>query len=272
MKNKLKISIVTVSFNCASIIEDTLKSVIGQSYSNLEYIIIDGSSMDNTLNIVNVHSEKIAKIISEPDKGIFDAMNKALQYVTGDYVLFLNAGDRFVNNHVVADIFEGKDYSADLIYGDTYIETVYGYKLSKANAIYDKNPSAIDMVFVAQGFCHQSLFTKVPVLKNIGFNLAYPLGADYDTTAKVYFQGNHELFYVGFPIAVFDDRQGGASHNRIKQVLDERIMMFNPRKSVVFYWQYCKTIMTERVKSLMALCVPKIVERVRKRKYINSIE
>lgn len=88
MKNKLKISIVTVTFNCASVIEDTLKSVIGQSYSNLEYTIIDGSSTDNTLNIVNVHSEKIAKIISEPDKGIFDAMNKALRYVTGDYVLF----------------------------------------------------------------------------------------------------------------------------------------------------------------------------------------
>lgn len=271
MKNKLKISIVTVTYNCRRTIEETILSVINQSYNDLEFIVIDGLSKDGTFDIVKRYCDSIKVILSEPDDGIFDAMNKALKYVTGDYVLFLNAGDRFVNNHVVADVFDGKDYSADLIFGDTYIETAYGYKLSKANAIYDKNPSKLDMVFVAQGFCHQSLFTKVYVLKNIGFDLAYPLGADYDTTARVYSLGNHELFYVGFPIAVFDDRQGGASHNRIKQVLDERIMMFNPRKSFAFYWQYCRIILIEWLKSLMTRCVPKIVERVRKRKYIKSI-
>ena len=100
-----KITVVTVCFNCVGIIEQTIKSVISQDYPELEYIIIDGASQDGTLNIVYKYQNYITKILSEPDKGIFDAMNKSLNYVTGKYILFMNAGDTFANEHIVSDIF-----------------------------------------------------------------------------------------------------------------------------------------------------------------------
>lgn len=101
-----KISIVTVTYNCEKAIKETILSVLAQDYSCLEYVIIDGASKDSTLSIIQSFGDKIHKIVSEKDKGIFDAMNKSLAYITGEYVLFMNAGDTFVNSHVVSDIFQ----------------------------------------------------------------------------------------------------------------------------------------------------------------------
>ena len=87
----------------------------------MEYIIIDGASQDGTLNIVYKYQNYITKILSEPDKGIFDAMNKSLNYVTGKYILFMNAGDTFANEHIVSDIFKDYNGDDDLLYGDECI-------------------------------------------------------------------------------------------------------------------------------------------------------
>mgnify|MGYP001033420933 FL=1 len=100
------ISVVTVSYNAVLTIEQTILSVINQTYPNVEYIIIDGGSTDGTVDIIKKYADKIAYWVSEPDKGIYDAMNKGGLKATGDFIQFLNAGDWFENEHVIEKIFK----------------------------------------------------------------------------------------------------------------------------------------------------------------------
>lgn len=279
----IKISVVTVTYNCADTVRETLQSVLSQDYPNLDYVVIDGASKDETCSIIKNEQSRIQneaearpllsfKFISEPDKGIFDAMNKSLDYVAGDYVLFMNAGDKFVNCHVVSDIFANTNHNEDLIYGDTYVQNSLGMKLGKADAIYLKNPSAFELVFGSQGFCHQSLFTKTDVLRDIKFNLRYPLGADYDTTAKVHRAGNHQLFYTGFPIAIFDDRTGGASHNRLKKVIMERVEMFGLKKDLHFYVKLYGELWRTNIKQFIMTHFAFFVDKYRQHKYVAEVD
>lgn len=99
-----KITIVTVTYNCSKILKETLESCINQDYENVEYIIIDGASTDGTLDIINQHSENISFILSEPDKGIYDAMNKGIEHATGEWIFFLNAGDKFYSNKTLTPL------------------------------------------------------------------------------------------------------------------------------------------------------------------------
>ena len=112
------ISIVTVSYNAVLTIEQTILSVINQTYPNVEYIIIDGGSTDGTVDIIKKYANKIAYWVSEPDKGIYDAMNKGGLKATGDFIQFLNAGDWFENEHVIEKIFKDWYKRVDVIYGD----------------------------------------------------------------------------------------------------------------------------------------------------------
>ena len=118
--NTDRVSIVTVVFNGVSIIEDTIKSVINQTYDNLEYIIIDGGSTDGTIDIIKKYEDKISLWISEPDKGIYDAMNKSLDRLCGLWVNFMNAGDYFYSENAIQEIFgQNNDYSSyAVVYGD----------------------------------------------------------------------------------------------------------------------------------------------------------
>ena len=224
-----KITIVTVTYNCKDTIDETIHSVLNQSYENVEYIVVDGSSNDGTLDIIKKYERKLSNLIIEKDDGIFDAMNKSLKYVSGDYVLFMNSGDKFYNNNVIRDIFYEKDHHENLIFGDCYVQNDLGYLLNKADPIYMHSFSKRDLVFNGQGFSHQSLFTKTSLLKTIKFDLRFPLGADYYTTYQIYQINKESLFYVGFPISIFDDRLPGASHNKkfMPNIFSERVEMFN---------------------------------------------
>jgi glycosyltransferase involved in cell wall biosynthesis len=120
--DKPKISIITVSFNAEKYIERTIKSVICQTYPNIEYIVIDGASKDGTIDIVKKYESEIDYFLSEPDKSHFDAMNKGLAKATGDYVLYMNAGDRIKNETSLEEMMEGSDM-ADFIYSKSmYID------------------------------------------------------------------------------------------------------------------------------------------------------
>lgn len=267
----MKISVVTVTYNCENVLERTIKSVIEQTYANVEYVIVDGNSKDATVDVIKKYEENITRWLSEPDNGIFDAMNKSLEYVTGDYVIFINAGDFFVNNHVISDVFDGKQYDDDLICGDFYVQNDLGYLLRKANPIYLFTPSPKELVFKSQGICHQSLFTKSSVLKEVKFDLRFPLGADYNTTAKVFYKGNHKLRNVGFPIAVFDDSNGGASHDCIIRVLMERSIMFNYPKGLFFWMKAYKLYLTFKFKKIVEFMFPQYVRQKRSKKYIKIL-
>jgi glycosyltransferase involved in cell wall biosynthesis len=272
----IKVSIVTVTYNCKTIIKETLENILQQDYCNKEVLIIDGNSTDGTLDVLNRITNKLDYFSSEPDKGIFDAMNKSLNHVTGDYVIFMNAGDRFVNNHIVSDIFNNYSGDDDLIYGDIYVQNDLGYILKKANAIYTHPHSIRDLVFYAQGFSHQSLFTKVEMLKKIRFNTTFQLGADYYTTWRIYEEGNHKIKYINKPISIFDDVHGGASHNRhsFQIVLAERLKMFSYHLTLSDRIKILRCECLSNIKYFLFCFFPTLTSlyRNRKRHYLKNIE
>ena len=112
--NNLKISIITICFNAEKTIVDTVKSVVEQSYPNIEYIIVDGASKDNTLTVIKPFADKIAKIISEPDKGLYDALNKGLKAATGDIIGLLHSDDFYANKGVIEHLIKLFNEHSDL--------------------------------------------------------------------------------------------------------------------------------------------------------------
>ena len=118
-KISYKVTVVTVVFNDVAHIENTMLSVIGQTYKKIEYIVIDGKSNDGTTSLIRQYSDRIATWISEPDKGIYDAMNKGLALASGDYVIFMNSGDEFMDNAVLEHVFDSISGYPDVIYGHT---------------------------------------------------------------------------------------------------------------------------------------------------------
>lgn len=158
-----KVSIITVCYNAEHEIEKTILSVIEQKYNNVEYIVIDGKSQDSTIDKINHYADSIDIIISEPDHGIYDAMNKGISLASGKWICFMNAGDLFYDEHVLCKIFNNNHYDVDVIYGDTVHITKYGTYLFKAGKSSDLERNL--------PFCHQSCFVKLERLKQHKFDL-----------------------------------------------------------------------------------------------------
>ncbi|MEM6725896.1 MAG: glycosyltransferase family 2 protein, partial [Bacteroidota bacterium] len=115
---KHSISVITVVYNGKDLLEGTIKSVINQTYPHIEYVMVDGNSKDGTQEIIQQYADRIDQWISEPDKGLYDAMNKGLRMATGDFVLFMNAGDEFRNPDVLEKVFAKATEKTDVLYGE----------------------------------------------------------------------------------------------------------------------------------------------------------
>lgn len=179
-----KFSIITVTYNAAAFLEDTIQSVITQTYKNVEYIIIDGGSNDKTLEIANKYKEHIHYISSEPDKGLYDAMNKGIKIATGDYLCFLNAGDELHEDDtlqlMVHSITEKE--LPDVLYGETAIVDEEGHFLRMRRLA---APEELNWKSFKKGMvvCHQAFFarrTLVPL-----YDLNYRFSADFDWCIKI---------------------------------------------------------------------------------------
>ena len=169
------ISVVTVSYNTVATIEQTILSVINQTYPNIEYIIIDGGSTDGTIEIIKKYENRIHFWISEPDNGIYDAMNKGIDKATGQWINFMNAGDCFHDNKVLESLFGENNYDNCIaIYGNTNL-----VKNGLFVGRFLNNPFwKVRYPFrTGQGFCHQSLFTKTSLVKKLRFDLSYKYAA-----------------------------------------------------------------------------------------------
>jgi glycosyltransferase involved in cell wall biosynthesis len=171
-----KLSVITVVFNDAGHIERTLLSVLNQTYTNIEYIIIDGSSTDGTLPIIKLYEDRIAKLISEPDKGIYDAMNKGLAAATGDYVLFMNSGDEIYAPETVAHIFATAT-DADIYYGETEMIDDAGNSLGQRR---HQAPAQFNWRSFNYGMSvsHQAIYIKRTITEP--YDRQYELSADID--------------------------------------------------------------------------------------------
>ena len=148
------ITVITVVFNGEKFIEETILSVINQSFRNIEYIVIDGGSNDGTVDIIKKYTNKISYWISEPDKGIYDAMNKGIRAAKGDWFNFLNASDTYIDNHVLKNIFSCELNDATIIYGDIKVLRENG-KSHYHKAITLKNDKSI---IKGMKVCHQAIF------------------------------------------------------------------------------------------------------------------
>jgi len=177
------ITVVTVVLNMKEDLEKTIRSVSGQTYENIEYIIVDGGSTDGTLDVIKKYQYAISSYISEPDKGIYDAMNKGIRMASGLWVNFMNAGDVFYNSNSVSSLRNYFQQDTAVIYGDVRIEH---NDLERTQ--YAESFSRLRKGMVC---CHQSVFIKKQVLDSVVFDLEYSLAADYDLLCRIYLAGFH---------------------------------------------------------------------------------
>ncbi|HBI14270.1 MAG TPA: glycosyltransferase [Desulfobulbaceae bacterium] len=224
-----KISIVTVTYNAAPCVRETLESIIGQSYPNIEYIVIDGASNDGTQSIINGYHEHISHFRSEPDKGTYDAMNKAIDIATGAWVIFINAGDFFVHDQIVAQVFAHPiPDNYDFIYGD------YIWKGDKYGMRIESRP--LDKMWQRICFSHQSLFSRTSLMKAKHFDLRYKIVSDYNFYFSCYMEGS-EFLHLDFPISVF--RAGGLSDiNFMERTRERWKVVTRYKKSLLVHLYY----------------------------------
>jgi glycosyltransferase involved in cell wall biosynthesis len=168
-----KVSVVTVIRNGVDVIERTLKSVIGQDYPNLEYIVVDGGSTDGTLDVIHRHAPSITRVTTGNDRGPYDAMNKGAAQATGEWLVFMNGGDLFAGRDVITRTFSAIDPSScDVIYGDGIISSE-SYRIVERAVV----PLTLSD---GNGFSHQSAFVRTTLQQHYRFDLGEPIAADYD--------------------------------------------------------------------------------------------
>ena len=180
-----RFSVITVTYNAADVLEDTIQSVITQTYHHVEYIIIDGGSTDGTLGIIRRYRDRIACVVSERDRGLYDAMNKGMARATGDYLIFLNAGDSFHEDdtllHAVHSLAGGEELP-DVIYGETELVDREGHfvRMRRLSA-----PRRLTWRSFRQGMlvCHQAFWPKAEIAPQ--YDLRYRFSADFDWCIRI---------------------------------------------------------------------------------------
>lgn len=206
------ISIVTVTRNAADLLKRTIESVGRQKYDKMEYVVIDGASDDGSVKAIS-ESQLIDKWISEPDKGIYDAMNKGARMATGEWILFMNAGDTFAGDDVVSRLMTeaGSHPDADVIYGDV---------IRCGNASGEGSLKEASDVLKGHrlAFCHQSVICKRKDLLENPFDIRHKYSADFKFFKTLHKQ-NKNFIHVNFPVARFDVT-GVSTRNRSKGLAD----------------------------------------------------
>jgi len=191
-KSTDKVTIVTVTYNAEDLLKETILSVIHQSYQNIEYIIIDGASTDGTVDIIKKYEEHIDYWVSEPDSGIYYAMNKAIEKATGKWINFMNAGDTFFDLDTVKYVMNHKSNGAELIYGNFFIK-----ERGTVKKAWDQSQWNFHMPF-----CHQTLFTLTSIMEKEPFDTDFRLAADHNFIVKMYKEGQR-FDYIDKTLAIF---------------------------------------------------------------------
>jgi len=210
----MKVSIITVVFNNVSTIKTAIESVLNQTYNNIEYIIIDGASTDGTLEQIRLYSNRIDQIVSEPDKGIYHAMNKGLKLAQGDIIGMLNADDFFCDSNVITKVVkEFNDENLDAIYGD--VQYVNSKNLKKIVRYYSSkhfHPKKFKYGFMP---AHPSFYVKKNIFDDFGYYKEdYIIASDYELLIRFIYKGNLKYKYLEFPFVTM--RTGGVSNKSLK--------------------------------------------------------
>jgi glycosyltransferase involved in cell wall biosynthesis len=217
LNRAMKISVITVAYNSAATIGDTLRSVAAQSYPTIEHIVIDGASTDATLEVVRSEGRHVSRVISEADGGIYDAMNKGLRVATGDVVGFLNSDDIYADAGVVDQLAQAMaDSTVDAVYGDLVFVSrddpshVVRYWQSGPH-----RPGACTHGWMPP---HPTLYLRKSVLdKAGGFDTSYRLQADFELCLRLF--EIHRLYAVHLPMTLVRMRMGGATTGSLRNII-----------------------------------------------------
>ncbi len=210
----MKVSIITTTYNSAQTLKDTLESVNDQDYDNIEHIIVDGASTDNTLELVEKYGKRVKTIISEPDKGIYDAMNKGINAATGDIVGILNSDDFFTSNDVISTITETfRNNNIDALYADLHF--VNPNNLDKCVRYYSSGifrPSLFRFGFMP---AHPTFYMKKSCYEKYGlYALDYKIASDYDLLIRYLYKERIKYKYIKKDFVTM--RTGGVSTESFK--------------------------------------------------------
>ena len=215
--NNLKISIITATFNCEGTIFDCFNSIASQTYENREHIVIDGSSTDGTLDFLKLHKNSLTKFISEPDHGIYDALNKGILESTGDIVGFLHADDVFAECDVLYRIAQAfQDPSICAVYGD--LEYVATDDLDKVIRYWKSSSYSLGHLKMGWMPPHPTLYVRRNWYLEIGgFDLRYKISSDYHCILQLFSNTKFKSLYI--PSVLIKMRVGGVSNRSIKNLI-----------------------------------------------------
>lgn len=241
----MKISVVTVCFNAADLIEKTIKSVVNQTHPDVEYIVIDGNSTDGTVEIIQKYDDRIDFWISEKDKGIYDAMNKGIAAATGDYIIFMNAGDKFSDENVLAKV-------APKLGHHTVVSGLWNRCYANGH-IKGASPKKLESFRVEMPICHQATFIRLDYHKENPFNTSFKLSADYDFFYKAW-RHNEKFLYIKDIIVDFLEAEGASTENITTSVM-EREKAWKGEKRLFFRilnlkYQICRIKTVKFLKSI----------------------
>lgn len=212
----MKISIITSVYNNRDTISDAIESVLSQTYPNIEYIVIDGASKDGTVDIIRTYADRITTFVSEPDRGIYDGLNKGVERATGDVIAFLHSDDLYNDPEVVARVAEAFiSTNADAVYGDL----VYTPKSDTSKVLRYWKSRDFHPDLLKQGWmpAHPTFFARRELYERYGaFDTTFRIAADYDFMLRVLSQGikTHYL-----PTVLYKMRVGGESNKSIKNII-----------------------------------------------------
>ncbi|MDA7695789.1 glycosyltransferase [Gammaproteobacteria bacterium] len=253
-----KISIITVVFNRKIEFEKTLENILSQTHTNLEIIIIDGGSSDGTLDVIKKNNDKISYWVSEPDEGIYSAMNKGIEIATGEWINFLNAGDYYYNNDTLKNTFNSLvNEPLDLLIGDSVIKY--------DNFSRDYVNGNINEIWKGAQFIHQSCFIRTGYQKNNLYNEKNVISADFEFFFKSIYLNNITTKNLNTIISVFS--AGGLSDNKRVPALISNFRLvleiYRPKLKVIFFYFFL--IQKEIYKSFLKKILSKnIISKIQK--------
>ena len=253
----MKISIITINFNNLQGLEETTSSVLSQTYADKEMIVIDGGSTDGSAEYIEANKDKFSYSVSEKDNGIYNAMNKGVLHASGDYVIFMNSGDRFFNSDVLKDVFDGKEIPFDIVYGCTLCSPEPG----KA---FLRRPHALDVMqkYRISAMCHQSTFIKCSLMKEVGYDEHYKLLGDYAFFYYCYQQGS-SFQEVNKIISIYDTIGASSNPKNRWQTYKETCMIhgLTPNRCV-FYYKMLISGIKNRVKEILPSSIRRKLTRL----------
>lgn len=213
----MKISVITAVFNSANTIGDALLSVREQDFPEIEHVVVDGASTDGTLQVIESHRRSIQKMVSEPDNGIYDALNKGIRYSTGDVVGFLHSDDLFATRHSLSLVAEAfMDPTVGAVYGDL----VYVKKIDTSKVVRHWKAGAYNHNRLMNGWMppHPTFYLRRHLYESLGlFNTNFRIAADYESILRILGRGGVHAAYI--PEVLVKMRMGGTSNRSIRNIV-----------------------------------------------------